>query len=129
MKTKQFPETSWGISSLVGIEVGDTFMRSTAEYDYTLEALKCTHITAKQATIGDTKYRIEDCRQLGRCSWSHIGNLKNYNHEEYVANKAERAIRRKRYELGNLKWNDIPDETVSAIWKLVKAATPHKEEA
>ena len=120
MKTKQFPETSWGISTLAGIDVGDVFMRSTAGYDYTLEILKCTHITAKQATIGTTKYRIEDCRQLGRDSWSRVGNLLNYNHEEYTANKAEQVIRRKRHDIGNLRWKDVSDESINAVWEIVK---------
>lgn len=111
------------VKDLVGIKVGDLFMRYGGGWTPRLEKAICEKITPKQATVGGVKYWIESGREVGRDSYSRRGSLLLWDGKAYNADQKELKIENIRYKLSDIKWKTIPAESVLKIWEIIGQTT------
>jgi hypothetical protein len=121
--SKQFPtRDSFGsqeITSLVGVVVGDQFMRceQVGWSGHRYVRVSCERKTAKQAVIGGVKYWIEDARRVGDYYGGKLMLVDIAKLQE--SEKAER-MRKFRRELSGTDWDKIEDHTVIAAVHLLR---------
>ena len=120
---KEFPNRYGRITCLIGVKVGDRFMRDEGgAWSTSLTEAKCENVTAKQCVIGGVKYRLLDARELGQHTWSHRGSLLALEPDKLAESRHAERLGRLRSQLGLVKWKAVPDDRIEAIWGLVQGA-------
>lgn len=109
--------------NLMDVKIGDVFMRYDGGWSPILHKVECERITSKQAIIGGVKYWKKDARQVGRDTWSRMGNLMLFEQEYYDAAKEGERLDTRRHRLGDVKWKSLPADVVNKVWDLVQGQT------
>ena len=115
------------ITSLVGVEVGDKFMRPCAIAG--LVEVTCEKVMVRQCVIGGLRYRIKDAEHIGghggRDVYGSSPVLMNLDVAELEAARREKAIdeARRRFAREPRLWLTLlPDEAIEAVLRIVEAA-------
>ena len=104
------------IKNLEDVKIGDEFVVEVYTYTEKLRIVKCTHITPKQVTIGDYKYRKDNAFGIGGKYFTSPPTL--YEATDELRLEIKKKNRRNFVLLVNYK--ELSDEQIEAIYKILK---------